>query len=55
MKPGNNPLEKIKAEKEGMDILQDIEALAAQHGGWETLEPGGRERLKWIGTCFLTQ
>jgi ferredoxin-nitrite reductase len=52
MKPGNNPMEKIKAEKDGLDILQDIEALAAQHGGWETLDPGDRERLKWIGTFF---
>ncbi len=52
MKPGNNPIEKIKAEKDGLDILQDIEALAAQHGGWETLTPGDRERLKWIGTFF---
>jgi ferredoxin-nitrite reductase len=52
MKPGNNPIEKIKAEKDGLDILQDIEALAAQHGGWETLQPGDRERLKWIGTFF---
>jgi ferredoxin-nitrite reductase len=52
VKPGNNPIEKIKAEKDGLDIVQDIEQLAAQHGGWETLDPGDRERLKWIGTFF---
>jgi ferredoxin-nitrite reductase len=52
MKPGNNPIEKYKAEKDGLDILQDIEELAAQHGGWETISPGDRERLKWIGTFF---
>ncbi len=52
MKPGNNPIEKIKAEKDGLDIVQDIDQLAAQHGGWETLEPGDRERLKWIGAFF---
>lgn len=52
MKPGNNPIEKHKAEKDGLSILDDIEELAAQHGGWETLSPGDRERLKWIGTFF---
>ncbi|NQW22943.1 MAG: ferredoxin--nitrite reductase [SAR202 cluster bacterium] len=52
MKPGNNPIERHKAEKDGLDILGEIEELAAQHGGWETLEAGDRERLKWIGTFF---
>ncbi|MBI2918358.1 MAG: hypothetical protein HYY01_10230 [Chloroflexi bacterium] len=52
MRPGNNPVERIKAEKDGLDILDDIEELAARHGGWETIDPGDRERLKWIGTFF---
>ena len=52
MKPGNNPIERHKAEKDGLDILEEIEELAASHGGLETLEPGDRERLKWIGTFF---
>jgi len=52
MRPGNNPIERYKAEKDGLDILQEIEELAARHGGWETLDPGDRERLKWIGTFF---
>src|SRR3970282_2136767 len=52
MKPGNNPVEKIKAEKDGLDILEDIEELAARHGGWESMDPGDRERLKWIGAFF---
>ena len=52
MKPPNNPIEKIKAEKDGLDILQDIDEFAASHGGWETLDTGDRERLKWIGTFF---
>ena len=52
MKPGNNPIEHYKAEKDGLDILQEIEEIAAQHGGWETVDPGDRERLKWIGTFF---
>ncbi len=47
-----NPIERIKDEKPGLDILDDIDELAAQHGGWETIEPGDRERLKWIGTFF---
>ena len=52
MRPGNNPIERYKAEKDGLDILEEIEELAALHGGWETLDPGDRERLKWIGTFF---
>ena len=47
-----NPIERIKAEKDGLDIIEEIEELAAQHGGWETMEPGDRERLKWVGTFF---
>ena len=47
-----NPVERIKDEKPGLDILDEIRELAAQHGGWETIEPGDRERLKWIGTFF---
>ena len=52
MKPGNNTAEKVKAEKDGLDILEEIEGLAATHGGWETLDPGDRDRLKWIGVFF---
>jgi ferredoxin-nitrite reductase len=52
MKPGNNSIEQYKAEKDGLDILEEIEELAARHGGWETMAPGDRERLKWIGTFF---
>lgn len=47
-----NPIERIKAEKNGLEILNEIDAIAAQHDGWETLEPGDRERLKWIGTFY---
>jgi len=52
MKPGNNPVEQLKEKKDGLDILEEIEELAARHGGWETLDPGDRERLKWIGAFF---
>ena len=34
-----NPVERIKAEKPGLDILDEIHELAAQHGGWETMTP----------------
>ena len=47
-----NPVERIKDEKPGLSILDEIHQLAAQHGGWETIEPGDRERLKWIGAFF---
>jgi ferredoxin-nitrite reductase len=47
-----NPIERIKAEGNGLEILEEIETLAAEHGGWETLEPKDRERLKWVGTFF---
>lgn len=52
MKTGANPIERYKAEKGGLELLDEIEELAATHGGWETLEPGDRERLKWIGVFF---
>ncbi len=51
-KKTGNPVERIKNEKPGLDILDEIHELAAQHGGWETIDPGDRERLKWIGTFF---
>lgn len=47
-----NPEELIKDEKPGLDILDEIHELASQRGGWETIEPGDRERLKWIGAFF---
>ncbi len=52
MESGNNPIEGYKKEKDGLSIIQDIEELAARNNGWETIEPGDRERLKWIGTYF---
>jgi len=45
---GTNPIEKIKAEKDGLDILQEIETLAAN--GYSKLSPQDADRLKWIGT-----
>lgn len=46
--PGDNPIEKYKAEKDGLDILNEIEAIAAT--GYENLSAGDAERLKWLGT-----
>jgi len=52
MEMWNNPIETYKKEKDGLAINQDIEELAVRHSGWETLDPGDRERLKWVGTFF---
>lgn len=52
MKPGANSIERLKAENDGLDIRDEIEALALEHGGWETMDPVTRDRLKWIGTFF---
>lgn len=47
-----NPVEAYKREKDGLDILNEIDQLALQHEGWETLDPADRERLKWLGIFF---
>lgn len=52
MQPGTNSIERLKAEKGGLDIEAEIEELAARHGGWETMDVATRERLKWIGTFY---
>ncbi len=46
--PGSNPIEKYKAEKDGLDVLDDINAIAAR--GYENISSGNAERLKWLGT-----
>lgn len=52
MIPGTNSIERLKAEKDGLDILDEIEEIARAHGGWETLDAATRERLKWIGAFY---
>src|SRR5215208_974612 len=47
-----NSIEKLKSERDGLTILDEIEAIAAEHGGWETIDADTRERLKWIGTFY---
>lgn len=46
--PGNNPIEKVKAEKDGLDVLDEIRVIA--EGGYKNISPGDVERLKWLGT-----
>src|SRR5437660_6587192 len=50
--PVLNSIEKLKAERDGLTVLDEIEAIAAEHGGWETIDADTRERLKWIGTFY---
>ena len=33
-----NSIEKLKSERNGLTILDEIEAIAAEHGGWETID-----------------
>ena len=48
-----NKIERYKKEKDGLDILDDVPQLA--QGGWEAIEEGDRERLKWAGVFFRRQ
>ena len=48
-----NKIERIKQAKDGLDILDDVPALAA--GGWEAIPEDDRERLKWAGVFFRRQ
>jgi NAD(P)H-dependent nitrite reductase large subunit len=48
-----NKIERYKQEKDGLDILQDVPTFA--QAGWEAIEEGDRERLKWAGVFFRRQ
>jgi NAD(P)H-nitrite reductase large subunit len=48
-----NRIEKIKAERDGLDVLDDVPQLAGR--GWEAIDDGDRERLKWGGVFFRRQ
>lgn len=52
MSAATNAVERLKAEKPGLAILDEIPALARSHEGWETIDPGDRERLKWAGLFY---
>ena len=48
-----NKIEEYKAEKDGLDILQDIPRYAQE--GWEAITDGDKERLKWAGLFMRRQ
>ena len=48
-----NKIEQFKSEKDGLDILPDVPRLARD--GWEAIDEGDRERLKWVGVFFRRQ
>jgi NAD(P)H-dependent nitrite reductase large subunit len=48
-----NKIERYKKEKDGLDIIPDIPRLA--ECGWEAIDEGDRERLKWAGVFFRRQ
>jgi nitrite reductase (NADH) large subunit len=48
-----NKIERIKSEKDGLDIVAEIPRLA--HQGWQAIADDDRERLKWAGVFFRKQ
>ena len=48
-----NKVEVLKAEKDGLDILNDIPAFSKE--GWESIPIEDRDRLKWAGIFFRRQ
>jgi NAD(P)H-dependent nitrite reductase large subunit len=48
-----NKIERIKSEKDGLDIIEEVPRLAQD--GWEAIDDGNRERLKWAGVFFRRQ
>ena len=48
-----NKIERIKNEKDGLDIVADVPRLAQQ--SWQSIDDGDRERLKWAGIFFRRQ
>src|SRR5215470_12890685 len=45
-----NKIEQLKAEKDGLDVGADIPRYAER--GWEAIEEGDLDRLKWWGVFF---
>ena len=45
-----NKIEELKAEKDGLDVGADIPRYAER--GWEAIEEGDLDRLKWWGIFF---
>ena len=48
-----NKIEKLKQEKDGLDVAADVPRFARD--GWETIGDADRERLKWLGVFFRRQ
>ena len=48
-----NKIERYKQEKDGLDVLADVPTLA--QNGWQRIDEGDRERLKWAGVFFRRQ
>ena len=42
-----NKIEALKAEKDGLDVLEDLARFARE--GWKTIGDDDKERLKWAG------
>jgi NAD(P)H-nitrite reductase large subunit len=49
----HNKIERYKSEKDGLDIVDDIPRFARD--GWQAIDEGDRERLKWAGVFFRRQ
>jgi NAD(P)H-dependent nitrite reductase large subunit len=48
-----NKIERLKREKDGLDIVADVPRLAG--GDWQAIDDADRERLKWAGVFFRRQ
>ena len=48
-----NKIERFKRDKDGLDVEGDVQRFARD--GWETIDDGDRERLKWLGVFFRRQ
>jgi NAD(P)H-dependent nitrite reductase large subunit len=48
-----NKIEKLKQEKDGLDVAAEVPRFARD--GWETIGDADRERLKWHGVFFRRQ
>lgn len=48
-----NRIEEYKKEKDGLDAIADVPRYARE--GWEAIDEGDRERLKWAGIFFRRQ
>ena len=48
-----NKIEEYKAEKGGLDVVDDLPRYA--EAGWEAITDSDKERLKWLGVFFRRQ